>query len=70
MVFLEENETQSIPAKISAFIAASRRIFTVSKKPDADEYRQMAKIIGIGIILIGIIGFIVIFIFLLTGLGK
>lgn len=69
---MEDNETQStgLGGKISAFLTASRRIFTVSKKPDAEEYRQMLKVTGLGIILLGIIGFIVLAVFMITGLGK
>lgn len=56
--------------KISGFLESSNRIFTVSRKPDRKEYNIMAKITGLGIILIGVIGFIVVFIFILTGLGR
>lgn len=43
-----------------------RRVLLVSSKPDKDEFRQSAKITGIGIVLIGIIGFII---FLIAMLG-
>lgn len=66
----EETEKQGLKESISNFFSASRRIFTVSKKPDNDEYRQMVKVTGIGIILLGIIGFIVMFLFLIFGMGK
>jgi protein transport protein SEC61 subunit gamma and related proteins len=53
---------------ISRFIADSKRIFIVSRKPTKDEYKKMAIIIGIGIIIIGIVGFLVYLIFNLAGL--
>ncbi len=44
---------------IQAFIQSSARIFNVSRKPDWPEYSVMAKVTGIGIIVIGILGFFV-----------
>jgi protein transport protein SEC61 subunit gamma-like protein len=66
----EEVVQEGWKGKISGFLAAARRIFTVSKKPDSEEYKLMVKVTGLGIILLGVIGFIVMFFFLLTGLGK
>ena len=51
------------------FLADSRRILVVSKKPTMDEYKKMALIIAIGMVIIGVIGFIIQFIFAITGLG-
>lgn len=59
----------NIMEAVTGFISASRRIFIVSKKPDWPEYRTMAQITGIGIILIAVIGFIVTLIFKMAGLG-
>ena len=56
--------------KFSNFVESSRRIFTVSRKPDKKEYNVMVKITGIGIILIGVIGFIMALVFILLGLGR
>lgn len=36
-----------------------RRVLLVSSKPDKDEFMQSFKITGIGIVLIGVIGFII-----------
>jgi protein transport protein SEC61 subunit gamma-like protein len=44
-----------------------RRVLYVSKRPDRDEYINVAKITGIGIIIIGVIGFIVYLIAVLLG---
>jgi protein transport protein SEC61 subunit gamma-like protein len=44
-----------------------RRVLYVSKRPDRDEYINVAKITGIGIIIIGVIGFIVYMIAVLLG---
>ncbi len=54
--------------KIVGFVSDSKRIFIVSRKPAKDEYKKMAIIIGIGIIVIGVIGFFIHLIFNLLGL--
>ena len=41
------------------FIRNCRRVLRVSKKPDKEEYLNVAKITGIGVIIIGVIGFII-----------
>ena len=51
------------------FLYSSKRIFTVSKKPDWSEYKVMAKITGLGIVIVGMIGYIIILIFTLLGIG-
>lgn len=55
---------------IAGFLASAKRIFIVSKKPTWQEYKTMAKITGLGIVLIAIIGFIIDLIFNLFKLGK
>jgi protein transport protein SEC61 subunit gamma-like protein len=44
---------------IYGFLKQCERVLRVSKKPDNEEYRTVAKVTGIGIIIIGIIGFII-----------
>ena len=44
---------------IQGFLKQCERVLRVSKKPDADEYKTVAKVTGVGIIIIGIIGFII-----------
>jgi protein transport protein SEC61 subunit gamma-like protein len=41
------------------FIRNCRRVLQVSKKPDKEEFLNVAKITGIGVIIIGVIGFII-----------
>ncbi|MDD3159873.1 MAG: protein translocase SEC61 complex subunit gamma [Candidatus ainarchaeum sp.] len=52
-----------ISEKIKSFVGDSKRIFHISKKPTMDEYKKMILITGLGIILIGGIGFIIALIF-------
>jgi len=54
---------------LNTFISSSKRIFVVSKKPTGPEFNTMAKITGLGIVLIGIIGFMVMLFFKVLGIG-
>lgn len=45
--------------KLKEFFESSKRILLIAKKPGKKEYWTMAKIVGIGMIVIGVIGFIV-----------
>ena len=36
-----------------------RRVLLVSSKPDKDEFMQSFKVTGLGILLIGVIGFVI-----------
>ncbi|OWT33840.1 protein translocase SEC61 complex subunit gamma [Methanobrevibacter sp. 87.7] len=50
------------------FTKESKRVLKVARKPDSEEYFNFAKVTGIGIILIGVIGFIIVIIGQLIGL--
>jgi len=41
------------------FIKQSKRVLRVSKKPSREEYLNVSKVTGIGIIIIGVVGFII-----------
>lgn len=43
--------------RIKEFIAQSRRVLSVTKKPDAEEYKQITKVSLIGIAILGIVGY-------------
>ena len=47
----------------------ARRIFIISKKPTRKEYMTMAKIVALGFIIIGVIGFIVYLVFAILNIG-
>ncbi|MEM2916561.1 MAG: protein translocase SEC61 complex subunit gamma [Candidatus Woesearchaeota archaeon] len=48
--------------KIKNFLIECRRVLRVTKKPDSVEFKTIVKISGIGIVAIGLIGFLVHFI--------
>ncbi|MGV8176531.1 MAG: protein translocase SEC61 complex subunit gamma [Candidatus Bilamarchaeaceae archaeon] len=43
------------------------RVFVIAKKPDRDEYMRVAKVTGIGMIAIGLVGFVLSVAFSLIG---
>jgi len=45
--------------RLKAFIKECKRVLRVTKKPTKDEFKNIIKISGIGILIIGLIGFIV-----------
>lgn len=44
-------------SRIKEFIAQSRRVLSVTKKPDAEEYKQITKVSLIGIAILGVVGY-------------
>ena len=46
-------------SKLSKFIQSSKRILSISQKPGKKEFWLMSKIIGLGILVIGFIGFLI-----------
>jgi protein transport protein SEC61 subunit gamma-like protein len=45
--------------KLKTFIAKSKRVWLVLKKPTRKEYEMIAKISAIGIAALGVVGFII-----------
>jgi len=48
--------------KTKSFLIKCRRVWHVLKKPTRQEYEQIAKVSAIGIIILGLLGFIISFI--------
>ncbi|HUW67151.1 MAG: protein translocase SEC61 complex subunit gamma [ANME-2 cluster archaeon] len=48
----------TIPLKLSEYV----RILKLTRKPTRDEFKMIAKVSGAGLLLIGLIGFIIFFI--------
>ena len=57
-----------IKERFDAFVKDSKRVLKVSRKPDRAEYFDFAKITALGILVIGIIGFVMVIIGQLIGL--
>lgn len=53
---------------ITSFLKMNRRVLQIAKRPDRDEYYNVARITGLGILVIGVVGFAVTMIFQLLNL--
>ena len=56
---MEEQDTASWQYKIKSFIRECLRVLKVTKKPDSIEFKTIVKVSGLGILIIGLIGFVV-----------
>lgn len=50
-------------SRVKKFFSDVSRILRVSRKPTSQEFKAMSKITGLGIVVIGLIGFIITFLF-------
>jgi len=49
------------------FLSNCKRVLRIARKPGKDEYLQVAKITGLGITLIGFIGFLILLVGVFLG---
>lgn len=47
-----------IPEKIKRFAKECRRVLKVTKKPSNEEFKTIVKVSGAGMLIIGLIGFL------------
>ena len=45
--------------RIKLFLRESRRVILVTRKPDSREFKTIVKVAGMGMIVIGFIGFVI-----------
>jgi protein transport protein SEC61 subunit gamma and related proteins len=45
--------------KFKSFVKESKRVLKITKKPSSQEFQVIVKISGLGIIAIGVIGFLI-----------
>ena len=53
-----QNQT-SWKYKIKSFLQEALRVLKVTKKPDATEFKTIVKVSGLGILIIGGLGFVI-----------
>ena len=58
----------NVQESINKFIKDSKRVLKVSRKPDGKEYMELAKVVSIGVVIVGVIGFIIVLLGSLIGL--
>lgn len=56
---MEEENTTSWQYRLKSFIGECFRVLKITKKPDAIEFKTIVKVSGLGILIIGLIGFVV-----------
>ncbi|MDR2831279.1 MAG: protein translocase SEC61 complex subunit gamma [Methanobrevibacter sp.] len=49
----------NVKAELKDFLGQCKRVLKVSRKPEKKEYLNFSKVTGAGIVLIGVIGFII-----------
>ena len=47
------------PSKVKKFIKETMRVLHITKKPSTTEFKGLVKVTGIGIAIIGAIGFVI-----------
>ena len=43
----------NVQERVNKFVKDSKRVLKVSRKPDGQEYRELAKVTSIGVVIIG-----------------
>jgi len=50
---------QGFKEKVKHFLIECRRVLKVTKKPSTEEFKSIVKVTGVGILIIGLIGFLI-----------
>ena len=58
-MFEQEFEKPTFKQRIKNFIIESSRVFKLTKKPSNEEFKIIAKVAGIGTLIIGFVGFLI-----------
>ncbi len=45
--------------KFKSFLKESKRVYSITKKPSREEFKSTVKVTGIGIAIIGFVGFVI-----------
>ncbi len=56
---MDPEENRTILTRFKSFITQSKRVFKITKKPSMAEFKIIMKISGLGIAIIGILGFLI-----------
>ncbi len=55
----EQSKFDNIPTKIKLKLRTYARVLKITKKPSSEEFQAIVKVSGLGILLIGAIGFVI-----------
>jgi protein transport protein SEC61 subunit gamma and related proteins len=56
---MDPEENRTIITRFKSFVTQSKRVFKITKKPSMEEFKIIMKISGLGIAIIGILGFLI-----------
>lgn len=56
---MDEVTKPSLKQRFKSFLVECRRVWQVTKKPNREELKIIVKVTGIGILVIGFIGFVI-----------
>lgn len=56
--------------KLLSFINRSKRVLNVSHRPRRQEYMMMAKTVAVGMVIIGLVGFVITVVFSVIDKGS
>ena len=59
MDYAQQEEKPSWKSKVRTFGKECLRVLRVTKKPSKEEFKTIVKVSGLGILIIGMIGFII-----------
>ena len=49
----------NVQERLDKFVKDSKRVLKVARKPDKEEYVDFAKVTTLGILIIGVVGFVI-----------
>ena len=58
----------NVQESFNKFVKYAKRVLKVSRKPDRQEYLELAKVTSIGVVIVGAIGFVIVLLGSLIGL--
>lgn len=58
MALYSAHENLSFKQKAKRFLNQCIRVLRITKKPDRQEFKMLVKVTGLGILVIGLIGFL------------
>ena len=56
---MEEEYKETVWKKFKRFLVECKRVLRVTKKPDSFEFKTIVKVSGLGMAIIGLIGFVI-----------
>ncbi len=56
---MDEVTKPSLTQRFKSFVVECRRVWQVTKKPTKEELKVIVKITGIGVLIMGLLGFLV-----------